>query len=363
MSNGQQIGGAVGAVVGGVIGFFTVGVAQGAQWGYAIGSAIGGYVDPTKVYGPKLTDASAQTSTVGGVIPFGYGVFTCAGNIIWADELKEHRKSERVGKGGSQKNITYTYTRSYAIAVCEGEIYNYIWIKENGKLVYCADPVGLGAAMGWSSQQIADLTAASAKFLQQVTLYRGTDSQMPDSTIVAVEGVGNVSAFRDIAYIVRENQDLTDMQGAVSQHEFCVRATAPEAYLTSPPYPLYQDDFLSSTIAFDEATLKPMVIALGEQGDESVVATISLGEALLRPPIVPLGVQGGDGLESEFTFGAASIRAPVVPLGVQGKEILAPGFGFGTATQRVALVKHDQSNSPEKLQPGITLNGADLYVP
>ena len=254
MSNGQQIGGVIGAAVGAVVGYFT-GNWKAVQWGYAIGSAVGGYVDPTKNYGPRLEDASTQTSTVGGIIPFGYGVFTCAGNIIWADQLIEHKKSERVGKGGSQKNITYTYTRSYAIGVCEGQIYNYLWIKKNGKLVYSADPAGLGAAMGWTSKQISDLIAASAKFLQETTLYYGTDSQMPDSTIVAVEGVGNVSPFRDLAYIVKENEDLTDMRGAVSQYEFCIRATPPEAYLTSHSYAQYYVDTVDTSARVSLVTL------------------------------------------------------------------------------------------------------------
>lgn len=239
--SGSQIGGAVGAVAGAIVGFYTGNIATGAKWGYAIGSAIGGYVDPTKTSGPRIEDAQAQTSTVGGLIPFGYGVFTCAGNIIWTDRLIEHKKTERVGKGGSQKNTTYTYTRSYAIGVCEGPISGYLWIKRNGKLVYAADPAALGAAMGWGSKQISDLVASSNKFLQMATLYSGTSAQMPDSTIVAVEGVGNVSPHRDLAYIVLENEDLTDMQGAVSQYEFCVQRGAAKSY-TTPPYPIETSD-------------------------------------------------------------------------------------------------------------------------
>lgn len=245
MSSGSQIGGAVGAVVGGVIGFYTGNVAQGVQWGYAIGSAVGGYVDPTRTYGPRLEDASAQTSTVGGVIPFGYGTFTCMGNIIWCDDLIEHVKTERVGKGGGEKQTTYTYTRSYAIGVCEGPISRYMWIKKNGKLVYAADPAALGAAMGWDGEQIADLSASSAEFRQMTTLYFGTDTQMPDPVIEAVEGVGNVAPHRDLAYIVMENEDLTDMQGAVSQYEFCVDAHLPDVYVTSKPYPIMVGETVS----------------------------------------------------------------------------------------------------------------------
>lgn len=235
--SGSQIGG----VIGGAIGAYFGGPA-GAQFGYAIGSAIGGYIDPTKVQGPRLTDATQQTSTVGGPIPFGYGVFTTAGNIIWTDKLIEHRKRQREGKGGGVKTTTYTYTRSFAVGVCEGPIHGYVWIKQNGKLVYAADPTALGTAMGWDAAQIADLAASSAEFLRFHTLYYGTADQMPDSTIVAVEGVGNVSPHRDLAYIVAENVDLTDLRGAPGQYEFCVRASAPDVYLTSPPYPVVVED-------------------------------------------------------------------------------------------------------------------------
>lgn len=251
---GQAIGAIGGAIIGGIIGG-----PAGAQFGYAIGSAIGGYVDPTKTSGPRLTDAQNQTSTVGGVIPFGYGTYTCAGNIIWVDRLIEHKKTERVGKGGGQKNTTYTYTRSYAIGISE-TISSYVWIKKNGKLVYAANPASLGAAMGWTSKQISDLAAASNKFLQMATLYYGTASQMPDSTIVAVEGVGNVSPFRDLAYIVLENEDLTDTQGAVSQYEFCVNATPPEAYLTSKPYAQYLDDSMRLEPIFLSSSTRALLI-------------------------------------------------------------------------------------------------------
>lgn len=285
MSSGSQIGGAVGAVVGGIIGFYTGNIAAGIQYGYAIGSAVGGYVDPTRTYGPRLEDASQQTSTVGGVIPFGYGVFTCAGNIIWADRLVEHKKTERVGKGGSEKQTTYTYTRSYAIGVCEGPIHGYLWVKVNGKLVYASDPAGLAAAMGWTGQMIGDLVASSNEWLQSTTLYTGTDTQMPDSTIVAVEGVGNVSPFRDLAYIVKENEDLTDMQGAVSQHEFCVRATPPEAYLTSKPYPQITSSAVSIGVRPVAGELREIVV-YGRSYDGMAVSVAATGGEMfeVEPP-------------------------------------------------------------------------------
>lgn len=225
--SGSQIGG----VVGGAIGFFV----GSPQLGYAIGSAIGGYIDPVQVKGPRLTDAAQQTSSVGVPLPFGYGTFSTAGNVIWADELKEHVKRQRQGKGGGTKTTTYTYTRSYAIGVCEGPIYGYLIVKRNGKVVYNSDP----------SAPVEDKDY-STKWLQRATLYYGDEVQLPDSTIEAVEGAGNVSAFRGLAYIVIENEDLTDLAGAVPQYEFIVQATLPDVFLTSRPYPTSHADGLQT---------------------------------------------------------------------------------------------------------------------
>lgn len=229
--SGQSVGG----IIGGAIGFVVSGGNPiGAQIGFAVGAGVGAYVDPVRVKGPRLTDATTQTSTVGGVIPFGYGTFVTAGNVIWCGDLKEHKKTQRQGKGGGAKTTTYTYTRSYAVGVCQGAIYGFRWIKRNGKKVYTTDP-----------NATAEELAYSAKWLQKCTLYLGSEAQMPDSTIVAREGVGNVSAFRGLAYIVVENDDLTDLSGAIPQYEFCVFVGAAKSY-TTPPYPVYTVDSLAT---------------------------------------------------------------------------------------------------------------------
>jgi hypothetical protein len=60
-----------------------------------------------------------------------------------------------------------------------------------------------------------------------------------------VEGAGNVSPFRGLAYIVVENDDLTDLSGAIPQYEFCVTASAPDVYVTSHPFPISSRDALT----------------------------------------------------------------------------------------------------------------------
>lgn len=260
--SGSQIGGVVGAIAGS----FIPGV--GTQLGYAIGSAIGGYIDPTKIQGPRLTDATAQTSNVGVPLPFGYGVFPTAGNVIWADELKEHVKRQRQGKGGGAKTTTYTYTRSYAIGICEGPIYGYVQIKRNGKLVYTSDP----------NAPVSDKDY-SAKWLQKVTLYYGDEEQMPDSTIEAVVGAGQVAAFRGLAYIVVENDDLTDLAGAIPQYEFVVNSTKPDVFITSHPYPIYSKEYTSANASPIYGRLKTELHLL-EIDDRCEVGTLPISGEL-----------------------------------------------------------------------------------
>lgn len=265
--SGSEIGGAVGAVAGAFVGIYLGMPAQGAQIGYAIGSSIGGYVDPVRVKGPRLTDAAAQTSNVGVPLPFGYGVFPISGNIIWADELKEHVKRQRQGKGGGTKTTTYTYTRSYAIGICEGPIYGYVQIKRNGKLVYTSDP----------NAPVNDKDY-SAKWLQKVTLYYGDEEQMPDSTIEAVVGAGNVAAFRGLAYIVVENDDLTDLAGAIPQYEFVVNATQPDVFITSKPYPVLSDESVFISASPVSGTLRTIMHRAEYEDNVGISASPITGE-------------------------------------------------------------------------------------
>ena len=132
--SGQVIGGVIGAV----IGSFIPGV--GTQLGWMIGSAIGGYVDPTQVYGPRLKDVRGQTSAVGGAIPRAWGTAPVPGNIIWQQEnppVTEHKNTDD-GKGSGTEQITYSYTRSYAIMFHLGEIAGVLQIKRNGKTLHAS---------------------------------------------------------------------------------------------------------------------------------------------------------------------------------------------------------------------------------
>ena len=157
--SGAQIGGVVGAVIGLFFG--------NPQLGYVIGSAIGGYVDPTKIQGPRIADRTVQVSSYGATVPIRYGGDACAGSIIWSTDLEEH-DVEDDGKGGPTV-VNHTYSVSCAVLIGEGPIPGIRRIWADAKLIYDVSDT--------ASEQSQ---IASVIFADYFTFYQGTDDQLPD---------------------------------------------------------------------------------------------------------------------------------------------------------------------------------------
>ena len=192
---GQLIGTVVGAVIGFVI---TGGNPLGAQIGAMVGGMVGGYLDPQKQEGPRLTDLKTQRSAYGASIPRFYGTVRAAGNVIWQTDLIEH-ESKSGGKGGGTEVTEYTYSCSFAILLGAGPI--------------------LGIRRIWADGRLLSETGEPSEALPFV-LYLGTEDQMPDPTIEASEGAGEVPAHRGYAYIVFTNMALADYYNRIPQFEF-----------------------------------------------------------------------------------------------------------------------------------------------
>jgi hypothetical protein len=115
-----------GVVAGAVIGYFLppAGLATweavigGAMMGGSIGTSVGGLAFPAHYQGPTLNDLSVSSSANGVSIPFGYGLYRLAGNIIWCPGLVQHSKTQSA-KGGPS-STTYNFTASFACAFGEG---------------------------------------------------------------------------------------------------------------------------------------------------------------------------------------------------------------------------------------------------
>lgn len=199
--------------------FTVVGTVVGAYFGNAalgatIGSMVGGYVDPVKVKGPRLTDAQQQTSQDGVPIALTFGRVRIQGNVIATGELVEHKNKDG-GKGGGTETTNYSYTRTYAIGICEGPIGGIGRIWKNGKLAFDGRP----RTGDETIQQVHDRIMLN-QFLNDHVLYFGDEEQVPDSELQSVLGADNVPAFRGLAYLVCVDEDVTTTQGAVATYEF-----------------------------------------------------------------------------------------------------------------------------------------------
>ena len=200
--------GVAGGVVGAAFGF--------PGLGFTIGSAVGAAFEPNKtqklpdVEGPRLGDLEVQSSAYGEYIPLQFGRNRLAGNIIWAPPIKEHLHREEVssgggGKGGgggggsTQTQTTYSYTGSFATAICRGPVSGFGRIWMNGKLFYDASP----------SAAPSGVYASNAR-AQAIRFYLGDETQVSDPALEANKGIGNVPGYRGLAYIVFEDLQLDD---------------------------------------------------------------------------------------------------------------------------------------------------------
>jgi hypothetical protein len=176
--------------------------------GEAVGTLAGSFIDqqlfgPTVANreGPRLADLSVQTSSEGAPVPRLYGRARLSGQVIWAARFKEHvsvRETGGGGKGGgggSSAQVTeYSYTASFAVGLCEGPV------TRLGRI--------------WADGKLLDTHALTLRF------YAGGESQEPDPLIEAVEGAGNVPAYRGLSYVVFEDMPIGPYGNRVPQLAF-----------------------------------------------------------------------------------------------------------------------------------------------
>lgn len=158
-----------------------------------------------------IADLAIQNSTYGSVIPQIFGGYGgVAGNVIWATNKipHEHRTEQRASaKGGGPKvvTVTRTYTQSMAIGICDTRItgpVSFLRIIYRDLTPFHYGAPGKAMPDGW-------------------TFYSGAVEQMPDPTIEAQKGVGNVPAFRHLCYVVVKDDDL-GMSGRTFNYTFDV---------------------------------------------------------------------------------------------------------------------------------------------
>ncbi len=194
---------AVGASIGAGFGGSVLGL-SGAVIGRAVGATLGRVIDQRlmgqgsqpvetgRIDRFRLTGASE-----GAPVAQVWGRMRVSGQVIWASRFLETATTSGGGGKGAPstpKVTEYSYTVSLAVALCEGEITRVgrIW----------ADGVEISRD---------DVT---------MRVYRGSDDQVPDPKMEAIEGAGQVPAYRGIAYVVFEGLPLGQFGNRVPQFSF-----------------------------------------------------------------------------------------------------------------------------------------------
>lgn len=198
---GAALGGTVGGTLAG-LSSVAVGRAVGATLGRVIDQRLlgqgGQAIETGKVDRFRLTSAGE-----GDPIAQVYGRTRVGGHVIWASDFQEATVSNGGGKGSrSPKTTEYSYSVSLAVALCEGEIVRVGRVWADGEEIARDD--------------------------LNMRVYRGTQDQLPDPTMEAIEGAGRVPAYRGTAYVVMEDIALAPFGNRVPQFSFEVlRADQP----------------------------------------------------------------------------------------------------------------------------------------
>jgi len=166
-----------------------------AAVGWAVGSLLAQYLfaPGASGEGPRLDDLKITASTYGKTIPRVFGRMRVGGNIIYAEDIKEHVKKHKTG--GLLSSTTYkeySYTCTFAIALCEGPISGVQKIWANSTLIYDMSTPNGGATNLMPSGYV---------------IYTGTETQTPNATLQAIFG-DDIPAHRGMAYIVFPNMQL-----------------------------------------------------------------------------------------------------------------------------------------------------------
>jgi len=206
---------AAGAAAGAGLGGTLLGL-SGAVIGRTIGATIGQLLDQRllgqgsaavevgRIDRFRLTGAS-EGAAIGRV----WGRLRLPGHVIWASRFEE-TATRSGGKGAPvPKTTQYSYSISLAVALCEGEI------TRIGRI--------------W-----ADGTEVAPEKLN-MRVYSGSQSQLCDPKIEAVEGDGMAPAYRGIAYVVFEDLALAEFGNRVPQFSFEVVRPAQGGLIETVP--------------------------------------------------------------------------------------------------------------------------------
>ena len=168
--------------------------------GKAVGATLGSVLDQRlmgagsePVETGRVERFRVMGSSEGAALPRVFGRARVAGQLIWSSRFLETVDESQVGgKGGGGATVReFSYSVSIALALCEGEVLRVGRIWADGQVVS-------QAGLTWR-------------------LHPGSESQLPDPLIAAIEGADAAPAYRGTAYVVFENLDLTPYGNRIPQ--------------------------------------------------------------------------------------------------------------------------------------------------
>ncbi len=192
---------AAGAAVGAGFGGSVLGL-SGAVIGRAIGATVGRVIDQ-RILGSgsravetgRVDRFRMSGASEGAPVGVVWGRMRVGGQVIWSSRFLETKRTSGGGKGAPKPKVSeYSYSVSIAVALCEGEI------TRVGRL--------------WADG--AEISPDDVT----MRVYTGSETQMPDPKMEAVEGAGLVPAYRGIAYVVFEDLALAPFGNRVPQFSF-----------------------------------------------------------------------------------------------------------------------------------------------
>lgn len=154
---------------------------------------------------PQFTGLSVQTSTNAVPITLGWGQNRVAPNIMWQGDFQAHKHKQ--GKGGGKSVTTYTYSASFQLGLCWGEIHDVVTIwKDKSKMNAATTP-----------NVISKLKSGSAW-----AFFKGTTPQDPWGYMVTAHP-DQALGYPGIAHADIANYDL-GQTNTLGQHSFEIQA-------------------------------------------------------------------------------------------------------------------------------------------
>lgn len=216
------------------IGLSLGGAALFGPIGGVAGGVLGNLLFPPEsqsIEGPRA-ETTVTSSAHGQPMAMVLGTKRVAGQLWDADDIREVKKEEGGGKGGGGPSVTtYEYFGTFMMFIAEvpekGMTYKVRRVWRNKKLVYdrSADPGDAETPTDTNDTLTNDQTfinaaARSDVFENYVTFHPGGADQEPDPTLEALHGVGNVPAYRGMAYMVAKDMPLADTGNQIGSYEF-----------------------------------------------------------------------------------------------------------------------------------------------